>query len=609
MALLAPAALLFAGLFLPVLAMYFIRQRREAVVLPTIALWARFVRDPVHASRWHRFRGSLLLLLQLLLMLALILALARPFAGGAMGAAERQVIILDASASMLTREDDKTRFAQAKAEIGEHIDALSGGRQLMLVAAGPRPWVAHALTGDKRRLHRALAALECTGGRSDLAAAMRVAVQAAGGVEPPVVRVWTDGAGSALEGVDALDMPVQWHRAGRTGDNVGVTALAVRRRPDSPLDLEIFASLANTGARAHDVAVTVHLDQTLLHYSRRTLSPGAVEVITEPLLAGRTGIVRVHVDVKDALALDNDAALVLAGQDVVRVLLVTQGNALLQRALQLMPAVEVTVVSPRDVPRGYAGADVLVLDRWLPLRWPDRPALVLGPPRGSPLEHARLVRAPRIAAWRRDHALLRYLSFADVHVDRALVHPPAPGVTPLVSTTAGTLVWTQRGGGARHVVVGFPLSESDWIFRPSFPLFLANMLESVRADSAGSPGTSVRAGDTLRVALPVPAPEASVRYPDGTTADVAPRDGYVYVDDTRQVGLYTVRAGRWSGMRAVNLLDADESTVAPQPLPDNRGGVTRRAGIGLARELWPWLVGLALGLSLLEWTVYHRKAR
>jgi hypothetical protein len=66
--------------------------------------------------------------------------------------------------------------------------------------------------------------------------------------------------------------------------------------------------------------------------------------------------------------------------------------------------------------------------------------------------------------------------------------------------------------------------------------------------------------------------------------------------------------GLQSAYLAVNLLDADESDIAPRDVVRvGQAEVTSatREEEG-RREFWPWLAGAALGVLVAEWWAYHR---
>ena len=68
---------------------------------------------------------------------------------------------------------------------------------------------------------------------------------------------------------------------------------------------------------------------------------------------------------------------------------------------------------------------------------------------------------------------------------------------------------------------------------------------------------------------------------------------------------------RPAGSFAVNLFDAAESAIAPKELI--QAGQTAVAdndeGDVGQRELWPWLLAIALLLLLIEWWVHYRGTR
>ena len=100
MGFLAPAALALAVLLPIIVAMYLLKLRRTELVVSSVFLWRRLVRDLEANAPWQRLRRNLLLLLQLLFLAALILALARPFSWTAGPTSQSLILIVDTSASM-----------------------------------------------------------------------------------------------------------------------------------------------------------------------------------------------------------------------------------------------------------------------------------------------------------------------------------------------------------------------------------------------------------------------------------------------------------------------------------------------------------------------------
>ena len=140
----------------------------------------RFLEEvQVQRSRSLGLRRLLLLLLRVLAILLIVLAVARPrLAGLAPRDAGRVsvLVILDASASMQTAGEQRTRFAEAVAYAAETVADLSGGSEVQALLAADEP---RAVFGDWTRggegAAGALRELAPTDGGFDLPAALSAA--------------------------------------------------------------------------------------------------------------------------------------------------------------------------------------------------------------------------------------------------------------------------------------------------------------------------------------------------------------------------------------------------------------------------------------------------
>ena len=129
MSFLYPLAFLGLLLFIPVILLYLLKQRRARVTVSTLLFWDDILRDEHRVASVTRLRKLLSLLLQLLVLLLLILALARPIlASDALGGGA--VILVDVSAHARTRR----------------------GADAFRHRAGPRSR-RHRRTGLRRRCH------------------------------------------------------------------------------------------------------------------------------------------------------------------------------------------------------------------------------------------------------------------------------------------------------------------------------------------------------------------------------------------------------------------------------------------------------------------------
>ena len=104
MSFLNPAAFLFFLRIPAVVRLHLFKIRSQHAVVSSTLLWADSLRDQQATAPFRRLKPNLLLLLQPLIILLLALALAQPVRTVPVTGYERNMFVLDVSASMQARD-------------------------------------------------------------------------------------------------------------------------------------------------------------------------------------------------------------------------------------------------------------------------------------------------------------------------------------------------------------------------------------------------------------------------------------------------------------------------------------------------------------------------
>src|SRR5215211_727123 len=110
-----------------IVALYFLKLRREPLEVPSTYLWSRTIEDLHVNSLWQRLRQSLLLLLQLLLIVLLAITLLRPGWKGTELIGHRFIFLIDKSASMGSSDVGPSRLDEAKKQAKALIEQMKSG--------------------------------------------------------------------------------------------------------------------------------------------------------------------------------------------------------------------------------------------------------------------------------------------------------------------------------------------------------------------------------------------------------------------------------------------------------------------------------------------------
>jgi hypothetical protein len=625
MQLLAPLmALLALAVIPPVVALYFLKLKRQEVVVSSTWLWRRAVEDLRVNAPFQKLKKSLLLLLQLLLLVLLVLALVRPVLRWQGVEGQSLILLIDTSASMAARDVAPDRLGAAKAEALKAVDGLARGDRVMVVAFSDKARVACPLTADKAEIRRAIGSLAVQETRTNLAEALRIALSIAERQAQAAVTILSDGGFEPV-----ADLPP--HRASlhyvSLGDpeavrNAGLAGLEARRPYDASPDYQVFASVINTGTAREEFRLELHHNDVLLDVQPVALDPGKEHAYIYDRPGLTEGVVRVEIDAKDHLDADNRAWAVLSPDRDPRILFVTKGNYFLEHALELAAGESLAKTDPASFAAAVAGGTVkwadydLVAadDLVLPSLPREAPALLWfnGAPPIEGFSAKARVKQPSILDWKRTHPVMRFVSLANVNVAEAATIAAPPWAETLVESDQGPILVAAETAARRVVIAGFSVFDTDWPLRISYPLFLSNAVAWLTTGSAGGAGApaAIATGEVLAVTAGPEAKTVTVTPPEGEPSTLAVGAGRraVYAQ-TGRAGLYRVKEDTGaSSVVAANLLHRMESDLAPRKAIE-LGGEAREGvsnTIASNREVWTWAAALGLIVLCVEWYVYTR---
>ncbi|HEY3321064.1 MAG TPA: VWA domain-containing protein [Planctomycetota bacterium] len=680
MNLLEPLGLLGLSALIPIIALYFLKLKREHRVVPSTLLWKKVIDDLQVNSPFQRLKYSLLLLLQLLCVALLGFAMARPYLNltGSQGA--RTILLIDTSASMGTRDAGKSgdlnRLEQAVRDAEQKIDDMRSNDDMMIIAFDRDTRQLTKFTSDKMLLKGVLSGLQPRDLPTHAAEAFDTAAALCEGEREARVLVLSDGCfGNVkvlperaevkgnledaktpeLTETDRLRRRLSRFQfvsyGSEESDNVGITQIDARTRPVKAasedgkridaLETQIFVMVENFSPKQRDVVLSLSTATqrfppkviTLKGRPRKvetaTSDGGAgntseaarsVEVFKLPL--GTTGIVTAHIDApKDKLAVDDTAYCVVGAVEGAKVLLVSNGNYFLEKALGAMPGVTVTKLAPDEFQKlwdqkaqqAVESYDASIFESFAPISWTEGGALFLGklPPLPGFVKKEKPLEWPGVVDWDLSHPIMRYVNFGNVTVAKAEAWTVPKTTKVLVEAAGGPLIVAAENDRLRAVAIAFDIFSSDWAYRPALPLFLRNVVPWLAESSPRRQPTALHTGEPLVIPAGLGVASARLVRPRALPETIElSQEKSTFIKGTDSAGLYLLKdVTKEDRVYALNLSDRVESENAMHPslqIADVKIE-SNRAAVEGKREIWRDLALVAAGLLLLEWWVFHRR--
>lgn len=631
--------------------LYFLKLRRQPMVVPSTFLWDRTIEDLHVNSLLQRLRNNLLLFLQLLFVAMAALALLRPGWQGESGPSRRLVFLLDASASMSATDvgEAESRFELAKQKIVDQIDAMRGNDTAMLIAFSDRSDILQEFTSDRRRLSDAVEAATVTSRPTNMLEALRAAaglanpnrtsqagdandVQVAD-AQPADLYIYSDGGFSSVTDFSLGNLTPTYVAIGSdTIRNLGILAFNAERNLELPEQVQAFASVANLGSATLQATASLYSEDELVEAERVDLEPGEESGLSFQLNAVEGNRLKLVLELDDDLQIDNVAYAALTPIRNVSVLLMTPGNRALELALETEQAEKLGTVETR-LPdylqsedyqkRAMEGRDDLIIyDRCAPTEMPPVNTMMIG---AIPPENwtAGEVTGPVIPIdIDRTHPIMRYLDLFSLRIVEGRSLDAPRGAASLITADVGSVLVLAPRGGFQDLVMGFEIfSETDsgtafntdWPVQRSWPVFIYNVMRFLGGAVDTSSATTVRPGETVAIRVDNRLRNVRLESPGdrSQTLAVGPA-GSIPFASTDQPGFYEVFTEQNENpisIFTVNLFDSRESnlTVSPEIELGYEAIESSVAVVPQRSELWRWLLLVALAILAAEWIIFNRR--
>ncbi|MGQ9631178.1 MAG: vWA domain-containing protein [bacterium] len=609
------SALFFLGLIPLIVLFHLIRPRPKSVLTSTLFLWKEILKEQRSTFRLSRLLRNISLILQIAAAIALTLALAKPSISRPAYHSGDIILVIDVSASMKAGAPGRTRFDEAKDRAMDVVNGLGEGGRMLVVEAGSKPAIRTFFTGNKELLRRAISDVRVTDAPSNIEGALHLAFSLMEQNRRGEVILISDGAYPTLdESIVNRSLSGGGFRFIQVGGgerNVGITQFAFRQTLTEASAYEIMATITNFTSEPVEVGFELFIDDSKLIGERVKVDALEEQVLIFPYNGLIAGVARAQLDVDDDFPTDNVAYAVLSASGRIDVLLVSRGNFFLENLLLSYPNVRlVKTDSAANLDESTLGAfSIVVFDGIVPPVMSTGNILLINTPGlNFPISHVGELVNPKVEEWNREHPITRNVDLSRLAISRALRVETEGGET-LAEADGTPLIYAWQSGGIKLVYIGFDIMESDLPLRVAFPIMMSNAINWLYPDRLPFSSQQVRAGEPYAIYLKSDVRDVTFTGPMGERRFEVYENPFIF-EETKDVGIYNVRAGDDERNFAVNLTNAEESDIVPKEQPTViRGEASDREGKGERTEqpFWRYLAIAALGLVAVEWYFWSRR--
>ena len=518
------APLGFLGLIglIALIIIYIIKPNYQNKIISTTYIWKLSLKLRKKQIPLSKLRNIILFICQVLAICTLAFILARPvIAAEKEETISEKIVIIDASASMLTENGEDSRFERAVESVRTLADEIFQGEgriTVILAAEKANILVSGVSSNNKDTLYDALDALidpseksPVTFGKGDISGAIKLAEETTAVNPEAEVLMYTDttyiDAGKVV--IKDIKDPSEWNASildvrSTIDDNYYRFEVDVACYGGTDADIEVYIDVYGTNADE----VSVHLsavarciggETTTLVFAKKPESideengdPSAFETIDQYMDIYSYKYATIRIEENDSFNHDNTFELYGGEKPSLRIQYASSSpNNFFSTALLVLRDslskrwnVEFVEIKEKEEPANE-GFDFYIFEHTIPKTLPEDGVVILANPDSIPsVAGIRLGKIfetggqeAHLEAEESDSPLMKGITAENITVTKFTEITNADGYTPLMSVGGYDVVMAKNEFDQKIAVMSFSLNYSNFSMLLDFPLFMYNLFE------------------------------------------------------------------------------------------------------------------------------------
>lgn len=583
--------------------LYMLRKQNQQRMISSTFLWQEILEHHYAERPWQKLRKNRMLLLQILAVLLAVLALMAPYIHSNKGFYKNVVFVVDTSASMsaVNNQEEETRFELAKKWMADYMQASNLQTKAYIIQADDTPALILAGSSDKNTVLSTIETLDLSYSAGAIKEALSMAKALGESLnEAYEIVLLTD----QKQAEEEMEQP-NYHGVyfGNSGMNGAITHMSYDYEGQQMI---ILVQVQNKGNAVFASDVSLYNGDKLLDVAEITLQTKESKTLrfTLPLeenaLSDSTYF-KAELATKDLIEADNCYYYVPSKARGKKILLVTEGNIFLEKALMSVEGSEVYKTTTQEAAFGEETYDLYVFDNQTLTKLPKVGNVLMINSTAPDLPEGK-TSADSYVLKSEGEQLPEYIKKIDFTVSGCTSYTLPYWAKALFTNGADTVGFMGMQKGQKIAMLGFDIWQSDFALKADFPLFMYYLTNQLLDYGAISQSNYI-AGEKLRLSYVAGEEDYMLYSPDGKGSVLHNSE----VSLKKQLGIYQLVVDKKEPavLFSANYPAATESNVEEEVVGEMQlEGDTKLQRATL--DLTPYMILLFLIIILTEWYFYRK---
>lgn len=584
-------------LFIPVIILiYMLKQKAKKVEISSNMLWKEVYKNLEATTPWEKLKFQWLMVLQIILIILFVLSLMSPFILSGSKKTSSLIIVIDNSASMNALYDEDTRLEQAKKNALEYLDTIPENTKVTLIECNNQATVLATNEDNIMTLKSKIKQIESTYATGDLSLSANLVNSIMAQQPDANIVYYTDSQfQNAYEKSNIYSLY-------KEKENVSVDYVSYGMADDK---ITVITKITNGSSDSITTDVTLYEQETdrILGMETLTLDAMSSEVVYFEGIETDSYKVYVKSSKKDMLMEDNIGYLVLKKQMGMKVLLISDGNVFLEKALASVEGLDVYKTQEITNAEGLEEYDLYILDGKNMDNIPEDKSILFIHSQNNEYVSAKET-GTSVSLKLTSSEITNYIdgfSFGVMETDLYQVPTWAESFISTGETSAG---YYGEYNGRKIAVIGFDFHQSDFALQAEFPILMYQMTQYLLQQGMLSQN-SYQPCESVELKNIKAGVELEIMNPKGNSETYTSNGNYISYEKTDELGFYELNDGSETASFSVSYPTESESYVVPAVTQVAETGFVVKLAQGMV-QLRNKIIYIMLALLLLEWLVYKK---
>lgn len=360
MKLVDPFALIFLISIPAIILMYLLKQTFEVKEVSSTYLWEQVLKDIEVNAPWQKLKRNILLLLQLVIALLIVFSMAKPFFILKGKAFDNVILVIDNSGSMNAKYNEKTKLDEAKQRAEKLIKSLKAGSKITLITCGKDTKVELSAVTDKTIAIAKIKDIEKSDFSGDIHDSLSLVKSISKQYQNYKAVFYTD------ESMVLKDINGEVQNIYYPSDNVSLDYISQVKDKGG---FKALVRINNRSNKSEKREICLYGDDKILDIKNVNLASGEIKTVYFDGISEKVSYLKAEISEKDGLLEDNDIYSVIESQGIKKVLLVSNKNVFIEKALSNIKGIELYKANSADT--NINGYDLYIFDGIYPKQLPS----------------------------------------------------------------------------------------------------------------------------------------------------------------------------------------------------------------------------------------------